>query len=430
MNVMYLVTLEHLVDNGIISSQVIDLLCEIKRNNNNVNIVLVAIQPVMIIGRRGISINRYIFCRDNHLKSFLKNNDIKLVLIPFWIPQLRRWGVYLSIWLLTIFSIYCTPFIYALTIIHKTDFIHCRGYLSGFLATIVSVLRRNIKVIFDPRGLLPEEGVEQSLWKYKSVNYNIWKRIEHHILKNCNKVIALSTEFATYLKDIIPSLDVSVIYAGVDIGKYNINPDAKNNFKRIFDLEGKKVFIYVGSLGTWNSPEILAATFKKIHEICGNSYLIVLTNYNKTFILRIFSDYVIDSKNYMIHKATPDDVPKYLSVSDYGIVPGRIHIEDNIALKVTNKTMIGLKVSEYMAAGLPLIVNKDIPALVAILSSNNLGYIFEYDKNTKSVRFENNSVLLDNLHATKAENCKRFSANNFDIDKVAEKYVKLYNSLY
>ena len=70
-----------------------------------------------------------------------------------------------------------------------------------------------------------------------------------------------------------------------------------------------------------------------------------------------------------------------------------MHTNDNFALSITNKTMIGLKVSEYLASGLPVIVNKDITALANIVSSNMLGYFFKYDENMNCVVFDERFTL-------------------------------------
>lgn len=427
---MYLVSLEYLVGNGIISSQVIDLLCNIKKHNsNNVNMVLVAIQPVIIIGRNGITINRSVFEKDNDIRVLLNSHDIKLVLIPFILPQLKRWGVYFNIWLLSLFTIYSMPILYVLTIIHKTNLIHCRGYLSGILAAISSLFRKNVKFIFDPRGFLPEEGVEQKLWKYKSVTYNIWKYIEYNLLKKSDKVIALSREFANHLKDIYSNVNVSVVYAGVNVDKYNTYSGIKNDLKYNLDLNDKKVFIYVGSLGAWNSPEILAITFKEILKIWNNSYLIVLTSHDKLFIENIFSGNNVNKEYYLIRKCLPSDVPNYLSISDYGIIPGRMHTNDNFALSITNKTMIGLKVSEYLATGLPVIVNKDITALANIVSSNMLGYFFKYDGNMNCIIFDGKFSLPDDSYKEISYRCKKFAIDNLSLNNISKLYFNMYTDL-
>ena len=435
MNVMYLVTLEHLVDNGIISSQVIDLICEIKReikenDDKNVSIILVAIQSIVTIGRDGISLNTDIFKKNNNIKSLLRDHNVNLLIIPFLVPQLKRWGVYLNIWLLSLFSIYCIPILYVLTIIYKINLIHCRGYLSGLLATINSLFCKDIKIIFDPRGFLPEEGVEQNLWKYKSVTYNIWKYVELNILKYSNKTIALSAEFANHLKVIYSKANVSVIYAGVNINKYNVSHGVKNKLRYDLDLlDDKKVFIYVGSLGTWNSPEILAIVFSAILKLCKNPYLIVLTSYSNTLMEKLFSKYEIDNKYYSVRKCLPADVPKYLSISDYGIIPGRMQVFGNFALSLTNRTMIGLKVSEYLASGLPLIVRKDVIALSSIINVNKLGYVFEYSEGDKSILIDDIFLSRDESLKEISDRCKNYAKNNFSVNNAAKIYLSMYIDL-
>jgi len=435
MNVMYLVSLERLLDNGIIRSQVIDLICDIKHEaktngNNDVNIILVAIQSIIIIGRNGININTDVLKKSNKINVLLRKHNVKLVIIPFLIPQLKRWGPYLNIWLLSLFSLYCIPILYGLIRIHKINIIHCRSYLSGLLATINYFICKDINIIFDPRGFLPEEGVEQNLWKYKSITYNIWKYIEFNIIKYSKKTIALSTEFAKHIKSMNSDANVSVIYAGVDIDKYNVCFSDKDKLRYELDLkDDKKVFIYVGSLGAWNSPEILAILFKAILKFWKNSHLIVLTRYNKFSIEKIFNKYEVNKNYYSVRQCSPEDVPKYLSISNYGIIPGRMQVIDNFALNLTNKTMIGLKVSEYLASGLPLIARKDIPALASIITNNRLGFVFEYDDNNNNIIINDIFSLEDKSYKEMSYRCKTYAKNNMYLNVSAKKYMNVYIDL-
>jgi glycosyltransferase involved in cell wall biosynthesis len=95
-------------------------------------------------------------------------------------------------------------------------------------------------------------------------------------------------------------------------------------------------------------------------------------------------------------------------------------------MKVVSETMIGTKVAEYLAAGLPLIVNKDVGGLRALAPRKRLGVIFDLDD---MAALRDGVSALAGTYDEYSSNCRKAALAHFSVKKVAYQYMGVYDSL-
>lgn len=423
--ICHLVSLERIFDSGIIETQVLNLLPEIKKKaKSDFKLYLMVVMPLIHLSKSGLTLNPLRYRREiKLLKRRLLNHNIPLILIP---AIIFRFGIHLSVPSLVLFSLFTLPRVIAVLRSRKFDIIHCRSYISALLGMASKKILGKGKIIFDLRGLYPEEGIIQGNWTKDSLSYLLWKRIERWLLKNSDAIISVSHSFTDYLKGITTNNRIVPIFFGVDTKKFALGRRRKNKTKHLLGLSGKILFAYNGSLGSWHDPLLLAKIFIHISTVIPDSHLVVFTNYNKEKLIEIFGAQRIPPNRYGIIGLDPSEVPLYLPACDFGIVPSRESSTKNPEINVVLATMIGVKISEYLASGLPIIVNENVGGISSIMECTDIGVRFSIDDMAniavKLLAIRKNYKIISN-------NALSVAKEFFDFDLCVNNYCRLYRDL-
>lgn len=154
------------------------------------------------------------------------------------------------------------------------DVIHCRSYHAAYAAlTVKNKYKFKYKVIFDARGLWPEEVALKKNYSIDSSNYIFLKNIEKKLLEECDITIAVSDTMAEHYKK-IGVKDLRINYLSTDTDKLNINRDLSLYENRSIN------FCYVGALTntTWHTIDELHSFYKYLRRICKSNLFIITTS--------------------------------------------------------------------------------------------------------------------------------------------------------
>ena len=378
MKILYLTFLESVIHNGIYETQVKQLLCDLAaQHSGKMSVSHYAFLPAAEIGRKGVTVysvdprRKLEALRQEYLRHGV---DGRCIFLPMLI--LRRWGQSLPFMSLAIALAF--PVLLYRVLRQRYDIIHCRSYPATVLAVLLKIFLRNVKVVFDPRGFFPEEGVVTGKWRNGSLTFKLWKRLESCLLQRSDKVVALSESFAERVSTIATEAQTTVIYACADLEQFRQARPSRSLKRQQLGLDGKTVFVYNGSLHAWHDPRLLARLFVSIKWQLTDTKLLVITRHDKREVERLFRENGLQ-EDFIIVAAEPNDVPEYLAAGDYGMVPLR-EISGDDAFRIVADTMIGLKVTEYLASGLPLIVNNDVRGIKPLLDQFRIGASFDSGK--------------------------------------------------
>ena len=304
-----------------------------------------------------------------------------------------------------------------LLFIHKEHIkiIHCRNLVSSLLAVFCKIcLFQNIKVVCDPRSVYVEEGVIIGRFKYQGLNYRAWKKIERWIYKKSDYCLGLSDNFAGYLKQY--NLHSAFIPAVVR-PSFIYDSNKRESLRIELGLTTQHhVLIYVGSIGQWHSVEMLIKSidaYKKTLDSDGLIRVIFLSG-NSNACDEIIKHYS-EEEIIKCGRVTPVEVLNYLQVADYGIVPGTN--KGGFCYDLLYETMLSSKAEEFLAVGLPIIVNKRIISLNSMLQEQH--YCIEFD---------GENVFCQPITRSRSEMSVYFNTM-FNAKTVVGRYKALYDGL-
>ena len=397
MRVLYFNCMEITKNNNIHQNQVFGLA------NKGVDYHFYFLSPMFIITRSGFSINLS--------KSNKERVDTSETIIPLPSPM----GL-MYLFLIPLFLIVAIPPFYIKLRRVKPQIVHCRALLSAFLAVCVrKVTSLNYKIVCDPRSVYVEECVIHGAYSMNSFNYRGWKKIERRIYRNSDVCIGLSEYFSDYLKKYnhnsyyVPALvqdDLMYDKSIREEERFNLHLSDK-------DI----VFTYIGSIGKWHSIELYIDCLKKCQSNIPKGYnmKIILLTGNQRAIKMLFENFSSDVI-LKTGQVPPQEVKKMLCASDYGIVPGSNR--EGYCYDLLYATMIASKAEEFLASGLPVIVNSRIASLAKMVYDNQAGFSFTDD--AFNINFERK---FDHFAISTVFN------QEFRASKVVGQYNKIYQEI-
>ncbi len=436
MRMLYLTLLQSPLDD-LFQSQVTTLLLELKRRyGTKIDIFLVAACPIVSISRRGLLFffDKYRE-REAHINRTMGDAGVHFKLIPIYFPFLLRWGSYVGIGLLFLVGLLVLPPLLLIVRNFRPDVIHCRSYPATVIALVIKALKTSRKpsVVFDMRGLYPEEGVVHRRWAVDSLTFRLWKVVESKMLALCDKIVVLSDAFRDHVISIteVARTKTASIPASVDLNVFSRGSngcDLDSRHAAIIDnWKDKIIFSYHGGLNSWHSPSALAKVFRVIRQCVPDARMMVITGFDHNVLREVFSAEGLAESDFLLLRAGFSEMPSYLSKAKYALVPaGPIDSEPNQARLLIYRTMTGLKVSEALAMGLPIVANEIIGGLRTVMASHTIGITFSlaelHDLPTRFTRLANN-------RDTVSEECRRYALETFNIEKAATLYYSLYADL-
>jgi glycosyltransferase involved in cell wall biosynthesis len=153
-----------------------------------------------------------------------------------------------------------------------------------------------------------------------------------------------------------------------------------------------------------------------------NSALLILTPYDKRELEAEFLRAGLEPERVRIMTLVPGDVPRYLCAADFGLVPMRA-MDGSDPANVVADTMIGLKIAEYMAAGLPVIVNNRVGGLRSLMSSFKIGVGFDIEDLEAIVPKVKDMIGEYEFYQ---QSCRRVSERFLSLDVAVGSYYDVY----
>lgn len=381
-----------------------------------------AIPYLKELGKKGIDFTLLTFEKKPfHRKEIQKNKK-----------KLKEWGIewkYLpyhgrpkgistamDIFRGTLYSIY-------LILRNGIQIIHIRGVTVGIMMPLVSKIFK-VKLIFDMRGLLAEEYVGGGIWKENQMQFKLVKMIEKFLLKSSDAIVVLTEKHHRMNKNLIylsgKSLNMEVIPCCVDMKKFDYSHVDRPNLSEHNDLSGKFIFLYSGKVGTWYLiPEMLDFfVFAKNH--IQNSKFVILTQDNPEQLFTIIKKKNIDSKNIEILKPFFEEIPNLLSHASAGI------------FFINSRNKFGsspIKLGEFLASGVPVIINPGIGDTEELVRENKVGVVVEHFDVAFFEKALQELLELKKESEQLRERCRQTAKRFLSLELGVDRYWKIYQKL-
>ncbi len=403
MNIAYLIWTENL-NSPIIRGQTIEILKELSNVLKKDKIYLIFFQAIYPFNRK---------LNLNSLKKELKAKGIHLIVIPVIYSE---WWFSAKSYQLPFIFIQTFPVLFYLVVAKNIKLLHCRSYPITLAAIAIKKLK-NIKIIFDPRSDFPEENVTAGKWGINSLSFKIWKLLEKMYLRNSDKTIAIAKTYIGHFEKICKDAKFSLVPNNVDTEKFKRNKEFRQHFRSRHNMGEKDIlFCYCGTLGDhWHNPETYASYIIKFRalNLC-HRFLFITPNIE--ILKNVFNQHRIKPEEYIVVHSKFEDVPKYLSAGDFGMV-----------VMGQPKITMAIKTAEYLAMGLPVITNSNLAGAKEIVEENSVGVVHDIDSNLAKLQqfIEEFIQNRERISVT----CRQLAERMFSNEIITARCAKIYQGL-
>ena len=308
---------------------------------------------------------------------------------------------------------------------NRIELVHARSHIP---ATIALALKRKfgIKMIFDVRGLMAEEYVDARHWPAGGLRYRVTKAAERRIFAATDGVVTLTERIWPIIRewDGLKGRDVhhEVIPCCVDLALFRFSEEQRSRLRTELGLADRFTFVYSGSLDGWYLTEEMADFFASVVRKENDAHLLWLTRGSHERVRQLMRARGIGAEHFSVHAVTPAEMPAYLAAGDVGIS----FIKRCLSKLASSPT----KNAEYLACGLPIVINSGIGDSDHLVNQTEAVVLLEdfseqeFDSAWNAIK----EIVNDSNIKTKA----RVTAETvFDLKTVGgERYARLYESVF
>jgi glycosyltransferase involved in cell wall biosynthesis len=196
---------------------------------------------------------------------------------------------------------------------------------------------------------------------------------------------------------------------------------ARADVRRELGVAGRRVFVYVGSLGGWYLTEETADLLATAHRRDPAAFSLILTQSKPEMITERLRAQGIAPADYLVRKVAPADVPRYLKAADVAVS----FIKPCYSKLSSSPT----KMAEYLAAGLPIVCNRGIGDLDELVETERVGVLLS-EFNEASYQRALDEVDMLARDPDLPVRCQHTAAARFDLVSVGgARYRRLYEEI-
>ena len=304
----------------------------------------------------------------------------------------------------------------------KFDLIHARNHIPG---TIALRLQRHsgAKFIFDVRGLMADEYVDAGHWRNDSLPYRITKSAERRALAAADGVVTLTERIWPIMTEwpVLQNREVihEVVPCCADLELFRFSEDERRRVRSQLRFGNRFVIVYSGSIDGWYLTEEMADFFVAVQRQKPDVHFLWLTPSKHDRIRELMRARGSSNEQYTVIAANPRDVAAYLSAADAGLA----FIKPCFSKLASSPT----KYAEYLACGLPLVINSGVGDSDALITHERIGALVrEFTEENYGSAGAAISTLLEYPDQTRRR-AREVAERLFDVRKIGvERYARLY----
>lgn len=299
--------------------------------------------------------------------------------------------------------------------------VHARGYVPALMAMHVK-RSCSARFIFDMRGFWIDEKVEAGHWRVGGVLYRVGKWCERRFFAGADAIVSLTAagvrEFPK-LGAVRAGVPIVVIPTCADVDRFTPGPsDAE--LRRTLGLDDVMVVGCVGTLSNWYlRQDTLSYLAWLMRRFDGMKALIVTREDHD----RLRDDAVragVPSDRLVLTQATFSQVPALMRLMDAGVF--------FIRAGFSKRASAATKLAEFLACGVPVVINDGIGDSGAIVRDGCAGVVLD---DTTREAFDGSAKAVDAMFADEglAARCRELATREFSLTSGVASYAKLYEHL-
>jgi glycosyltransferase involved in cell wall biosynthesis len=273
---------------------------------------------------------------------------------------------------------------------------------------------------------MAEEYVDAEHWGEGGLPYRITKAAERRILRGTDGIVTLTERIWPIIKDWQGlrgrAVHHEVIPCCVDLSLFKFSDEDRARRRSELGLNDRLVMVYSGSLDGWYLTEQMADFFAAFLKQKREAHLLWLTTGSHDRVRELMSARSIGPDNFSVRAVASRDVASYLAAADVGLA----FIKRCVSKIASSPTKNG----EYLACGLPLVINAGVGDSDLLINEWQAGVLLE-DFNDDD--FAKSAQAVENIvrEPRAKESAREVAEKVFDLETIAgERYASLYEKVF
>lgn len=295
----------------------------------------------------------------------------------------------------------------------RVGVVHCRGYVPALMGWLLKRML-GTRFLFDMRGFWADERVDGGLWPPGGFLYRLAKRMEQRFLLDADEIVTLTERARSVVERCreAGACRISVIPTCVDLERFSASA-------RSLVPDPSPILIYTGSVGTWYLLDEMLDLYVLARRRYPGAKFNLLTR-NRAEASRVLGRRGFGPPTLTCTDVPPDEVPGWLTHAHLGLA----FYKTGWGRQGTCPTKIG----EYLAMGLPVLVNDAVGDVKQVIGTNGVGVVLS---DFSTAEYENALDQLERLWAdpTLASRCRRIAESYFSLQLGVDRYWAIYQRL-
>jgi len=295
----------------------------------------------------------------------------------------------------------------------RIELIHARSYVAALIGWLLK-RATGVRWLFATIAFWVDERADVGFWRQGSFLYRVGKRLERRFFEEADEITTL-TERARRIIEMWPGLAaprVTAIPTCVDLVRFAPRSGA--------GLPGEApVFIYTGSVGTYYAFDDALRFVAAARRRWPGARFLALTRQREEVAAAVRrAELPLDT--VMVASASYADVPRYLEQAHAGLA----FYQPGFVRQGTCPTKVG----EYLAMGLPAVVNGWVGDMETLVGERRVGAVLP---DCTEEAFERALDELETLWAdpARAARCRQVAERHFSLERGVERYWEIYRRL-
>ena len=245
---------------------------------------------------------------------------------------------------------------------HGATIVHARSYVPGAIALLTARLARR-RFVFDMRGFLPDEYVDAHYWTTSDIRYRSLRAAERWLLRGADEIIVLTEAAARRLRTearytgLIREKPVTVIPCAVDLDR----------FRPLASRASTPTLIYTGSLGSFYELGPMLGVYRAARDVLPSLRFVIVNRGEQELVRSMIASAGLAGADIELRAADFDEMPAIVGAAHVGIALVR--------QSPSKSGSSAVKVAEYLACGLPIVVNAGLGDVDVQVREHDAGHV-------------------------------------------------------
>jgi glycosyltransferase involved in cell wall biosynthesis len=309
----------------------------------------------------------------------------------------------------------------------RPKIVHARSYLPAAVADMITTVTPRSKMLFDCRGMLGEEYVEAGHWTRDRLEFRLLKAFERRAMRKTEGMVVLTEALRSWLletKSVGPNTTLEVIPCCVDVNRFHPDPDARARVRSELGLGDRLTILYSGSVGAaWYLEDEMARLAGTIKRLRPDAAFLLLTPKKPDRFVASLGAQGFAPADLMVRPVAPAGMAAMLTAGDIALSL----IQPCFSKMGSSPT----KVAEYLASGIPTIVNAGVGDQALLASESRACVVLRSLDDAELERGAREAIAIASLpYPERAREAFRVANARFSTAECGvPRYARLYDAL-